>query len=383
MGYDIALTPCRSYERQEVEQALAEALEATGGLDFVRPGMTVALKVNLVTAMKPDRAATVHPEVVRALAAELVCRGAKVIVGDSPGGVFTAPYVRLVYDVCGMTAAAAEAGALLNDDFTQAEADFPAAARARRFPYTAWLGKVDAIIDVCKLKTHGMMGMSCAVKNFFGAIPGTKKPEFHYQYPRTEDFAHMLVDLYEYFAPRLCVCDAVVAMEGNGPTQGTPRPMGCLLVSRSGHLLDRTAAGLIGLGTEDVPTLRAAAERGLLPAEPAVYGDPAVFAVPDFRTVPTQAAVNFHILGGGPLGRLSDRVMERVLTARPRLTASLCVGCGKCAGVCPAEAISMVQGRPSIRRDKCIRCFCCQEFCPVGAMRVGRHPLARLLGGKS
>ena len=50
----------------------------------------------------------------------------------------------------------------------------------KRFPYTAWLQKADAVIDFAKLKTHGMAGMTCAVKNFFGAIPGTRKPEFHY-----------------------------------------------------------------------------------------------------------------------------------------------------------------------------------------------------------
>ena len=49
------------------------------------------------------------------------------------------------------------------------------------------------------------------------------KPEFHYKYPRAEDFANVLVDLYEYSKPRLCICDAVIGMEGNGPTQGSPR----------------------------------------------------------------------------------------------------------------------------------------------------------------
>ena len=384
MGFDAAISACRSYERQEVDRALAEAVEAAGGLDFVRPGMRVALKVNLVAAMKPDRAATVHPEVVCALVRLLRARGAEAVIGDSPGGLFSAPFVRHVYEVCGMTAAEAE-GARLNDDFTQTEVEFPGAVKAKSFPCTSWLLGADAVIDVCKLKSHGMMGLTGAVKNFFGAIPGTVKPEFHYKYPDAADFANMLVDLYEFFAPRLCICDAVVAMEGNGPTQGTPRPMGCLLAARSGHALDLAAAGLMGLEAADVPTLRAAAERGLVAADPAalaVYGDPAAFAAADFRTVPAQSTVAFHLLGSGPLGRLADRVAERVMTARPQLAADACVGCGKCAGICPAGAISMVRGKPRIDRRVCIRCFCCQEFCPVGAMRAGRNGVVRLLGGK-
>ena len=92
-------------------------------------------------------------------------------------------------------------GARLNNDFSTAEVSFPEAAQAKTFPYTAWLGKVDAIIDLCKLKTHAMMGMTCAVKSFFGSIPGARKPEFHYSYPRAEDFANVLADLYEYSKP--------------------------------------------------------------------------------------------------------------------------------------------------------------------------------------
>ena len=56
-----------------------------------------------------------------------------------------------------------------------------------------------------------------------------------------------------------------------------------------------------------------------------------------------------------------------------------CIGCGKCAGICPAQAITMNAGKPEIDRSACIRCFCCQEFCPKGAMRVGRTVIARIL----
>ncbi len=43
---------------------------------------------------------------------------------------------------------------------------------------------------------------------------------------------------------------------------GTPREIGCLLAGRNGHMLDAVAAELIGLKPQDIPTLRAAAERG-------------------------------------------------------------------------------------------------------------------------
>ena len=183
MNTEVSIVPCGSYEDAAAEEALRRVLEPIGGLDFVQPGMRVAVKLNLVAAMKPETAATVHPALVCALTRLLREKGAEVVLGDSPGGLFNAPALRRVYEVCGIRAAEA-CGAELNQDFSQEEADFPRAAVAKRFPFTSWLGKADAIIDFCKLKTHGMMGLTCAVKNFFGSVPGTQKPEFHYRYPK-------------------------------------------------------------------------------------------------------------------------------------------------------------------------------------------------------
>ena len=381
MNQTVALTACGSYDEPEVLDALERVCTQAGGLDWVQPGMRVALKLNLVSAMKPETAATVHPSVVCALVRLLQQRGAQVIIGDSPGGLYTPAALNHVYDVTGLRAAQA-LGAVLNTDVSVTEASFPAAVQARQFTCTAYLQQADAIIDVCKLKTHGMMGMSAAVKNFFGTIPGTMKPEYHYKYPKVADFSDMLVDLCEYWKPRLCICDAVFGMEGNGPTQGTPRKIGCLMAAQSAHALDLAACGLIGLTPSDIPTLAAAIRRGLCPEDPSALTlteDPALFTVPDYKTVPSQTSVFFSYGGDGAFGRLVGKVLQRVLTPYPKLRASACIGCRKCAKICPAHAITMENGKPRIRRSACIHCFCCQEFCPKGAMQVGRSAIMRLL----
>ena len=278
---------------------------------------------------------------------------------------------------------AAEAlGAELNGDFSVCSVSYPEAVQARSFTETAYLRNADAIIDVCKLKTHGMMGMTNAVKSFFGIIPGAMKPEYHYKYPKIEDFANMIVDLCEYCKPRLCICDAVVGMEGNGPTQGSARPIGCLLAAESPHALDLVACGLIGLRPDEVPTLTAAIRRGLCPESREalrVYGDADALAVADFQTVPSQASVFFRRGGKGPFSKLVDSFLFHLLTPYPKLHAKACVGCRKCANICPAKAITMQRGKPRIDRKACIHCFCCQEFCPKGAMQVGRNALMRIL----
>ena len=78
-------------------------------------------------------------------------------------------------------------------------------------------------------------------------------------------------------------------------------------------------------------------------------------------------------------GKLVNGAIAAILRPYPKLHRADCVGCQKCAQICPAHAITMQSGRPSIDRRACIHCFCCQEFCPKGAMCVGRTPIARLL----
>ena len=219
MCVNVSIVPCPNYEPETARRALAAVLEPLGGLAWVEPGMKIAVKANLVARMKPETAAATHPALVTELCRMLTERGAEVVVGDSPGGPFTAAWVGSVYTGTGMHAVEA-AGAQLNSDYSTCEVSFPEGNTVKSFPYTAWLEKADAVIDFAKLKTHAMAGMTCAVKNFFGAIPGTRKPEFHYMHPLTADFCDMLCDLAAYVKPRLTLVDAVMCMEGNGPTQG-------------------------------------------------------------------------------------------------------------------------------------------------------------------
>ena len=381
MKPDVVIVPCGGYSEEEVFPALEQALAPLGGLDWVAPGMKIAVKVNLVSSAKPEQAVTTHPGLVCALVKLLASRGADVVVGDSPGGLYNAAHLNRVYAAAGMKAVE-HWGGRLNQDFTEREASFPQGKVCRQFQYTAWLDGADAIIDFCKLKTHGMMAMTCGAKNMFGSIPGTMKPECHFRYPDPRDFARMIVDLDEYFKPCLTIVDAVDCMEGNGPTGGTPRHMGALLAAESPHKADLVCAGLIGLKREEVPTLEAALERGLIPASAeglTVEGDPAAFAIPDFQRITTGNSHLFQGDGKSLFGRVKGTVMNWALSQRPVVRKAECVGCGECRDVCPARAITMVDKKPRIDRKACIRCFCCQEFCPKSAMKVRRTAIAKLL----
>lgn len=378
---DVVLTRCQDYSTQEVERALREVLEPLGGLDWVKPGMKIAIKANLVTFLKPERAATTHPSLLCALVKELAERGADVVVGDSPGGLYNAAFVGRVYQATGMNQVE-QAGARLNWDFGHTPADYPQGKVCRQFTYTSYLGQADAIINFCKLKTHGMMAMTCGAKNMFGAIPGAMKPEYHFRYPNPRDFARMIVDLDEFFKPRLTIVDGVTCMEGNGPTSGTPRHVGLLAASESSHKVDLVCAKLLGLRREEVPTLEAALERGLIPRaveELTVQGNVEDFVVPDFQRIETGNGHLFEGDGKKLSSRLRGAVMAKIFSQRPKVVHKLCVGCGVCRDICPAKTIRIEKGKAVIDRKNCIRCFCCQEFCPKSAMVVHRTWVARML----
>lgn len=378
---DVSIVACKDYERANVDKALAEAISAVGGLEMITKGMKVGIKVNLVSGAKPEKAVTTHPEMVSSLVRMLLEKGAEVIVGDSPGGLYNAAYVGGIYSVSGMKAVE-KAGAKLNRDFSEKETEYPEAAVLKTFRYTAWLDNVDVIINFAKLKTHGMMGMSSAAKNMFGAIPGTVKPEYHFRFPDYDRFADMIVDLDEYFKPVLNIVDAVTGMEGNGPTAGTPRHIGCIIASKNPHKADMVCAEVLGIEPDKLPILRSAKRRGLCPEsveELDIYGDYKEFYIPDYENIAHAASIVFEKGKPNIVSKGVSAVIRFSVKSKPKLKKDECVGCRVCENICPAKAIVMKKGKAHIDRKACISCFCCQEFCPKGAMKSKRPFIARLI----
>lgn len=382
MSCDVSLVRCTDYKIDHMRQTLPRLLEPLGGLSWVTPGMKIVIKANLVSGKPPEDAVTTHPALLCVLTEMLKARGASsVVIGDSPGGVYNAAYLNRIYQKCGITAAE-QYGAVLNQNFGITEVHFPEAAVAHEFKYTAYLDDADAVINCCKLKTHGMMGMTCAVKNMYGMVPGSVKSEYHYRYSDPMDFARMIIDLNRAKPARLHIVDAVVGMEGNGPTAGTPREIGCLLAGYDPYRLDMICAGIIGLPPACIPTVAAAQELGLCPIEPddIATSEPwQSFIVPDFENIRNAEALAQQDGNVALWGRMKDRLMKVFMRSRPAVQRNECIGCAECGRICPAKVITMVNGKPRIDRKKCIRCFCCQEFCPVGAMKVHRTPIAKLL----
>jgi uncharacterized protein (DUF362 family)/NAD-dependent dihydropyrimidine dehydrogenase PreA subunit len=373
MGEDmslVAVAGCESYEMAAVRRAVAAALAPLGGIGrYVRPGMRVLLKPNLLSATELERAVTTHFAVVEAVAELVREAGATVLVGDSPAGPIESN--PRVWRVSGMVDAAERAGARLVpfDDVVWKRSNGADYFIARP------VFEADLVINLPKLKTHVLTLYTGAVKNLFGTIPGTRKREAHVRAPDVRNFGQLLVDVLELVRPGLTVLDGVWGQEGNGPgAGGTPRPYGCVAASTDAVALDEVVTEAMGYRAGEVLHLLQAQQRGLggsAPGAVRVEGDLRVLEFGRVRL--PRAPWRSFIPGwvGGPL--------RRAVRLRPRLEPAACVGCGRCSEVCPRETIT--PGRPPrFDLDECIGCMCCAEVCPEGAIEPRRNLLARLAG---
>lgn len=363
----VSLVKCGTYEDNNVMAALTETFAHLGGIEqYVKPGAKVALKVNLLTEKTPEEATTTHPALVKALTLLIQKAGGQVTIVDSPGGSYTEKSLQRIYRTSGLKQVAEETGATLNYDLSEVEITNPHGKFLKKLTVIKPLVDADFVINMPKLKTHGMMVYTGAVKNLFGAIPGVQKAEFHLRMPSYEDFADALIDIFLSIKPGLNVMDAVIGMEGDGPSAGDPRPIGLILASEDGFALDQVAIKIIRAEPLSIPVIKQGVARGLCHAD---QRDVEIIGA-DLNEVKMRS-FNIPQLKGNGVGMVGGPLAE-FMKPKPVFDHKKCIGCAECAKNCPARVIRMKNKRPEVDLTQCIRCFCCQELCPEKAVEIRR-----------
>lgn len=250
------------------------------------------------------------------------------------------------------------------------------------------------VINLPKLKTHFEAGMSVCLKNLMGCLVGQEnKKKTHLR------LAANIVRLNRAVRPGLHIVDALVAMEGLGPTRGTPVRCDALVFGENPYLVDLACARLVGFPDTAVRPLVEARRQGLVTPDmdafldgcdlPLLAGRP--FAPPKAGFLATfihspkrqkyflavRNTAFFRYLAGtdwfGALlfktGLRQDVFCREALRLDGLdLDAAACDGCGVCRDFCPRgldpAAVAAAGGDAA-----CIGCLYCFLVCPRRALR--------------
>lgn len=362
----VVLIPCSSYDEDTVYEAIKDGLLLLGGLQaFLHPEEHILLKPNLLKNAAPEKAVTTHPSVFAAMIRLLHENNYfDVCYGDSPGA--PANY-KAAADESGLQMQAEKYGVPLGDFSCGEETQYSEGKVCKIFMLCPEVNKADAIISMCKMKTHALENITGAVKNQYGCIFGSYKAAGHRLFPKGDLFADMLCDLNRCVGVRLFIMDGVVAMEGNGPASGTPKAMNVILLSADPVALDSVFAKLVYLDPHNVPTCVSGAKVGLGTMD---YNQIAILT-PDGEISAESAAEKY---GDTSFVVKRDKPVfpgKTEYSDHPVVNLDECIACGICQKACPVEgkAVHSGQGnKASYDYEKCIRCYCCQEMCPVGAI---------------
>jgi len=239
---------------------ISDALLAVGLDPEWLPGKNVLLKPNLVEPTRDCPHMTTHPAMILAAAEAFRYWGAQVTVGEGPGHVRDTDM------------ALAESGvgeALQSTGLQFADLNYQDVAwrknRGRRsclkgFYFPQSVAEADLIVSMPKMKTHHWVGVTAAMKNLYGTIPGCKygwpKNVLHYNgIPET------VVDINASLPRTIAIVDGIDCMEGDGPIMGSLKHMGLVIVGTCPTAVDATVCRLMQVDPYAVPYLKLAAGR--------------------------------------------------------------------------------------------------------------------------
>ncbi|MGV1099942.1 DUF362 domain-containing protein [Thiovibrio sp. JS02] len=286
----VSLAACRQYDRKLIRN---EIEQLAAGLDFSCPaGSRVLLKPNLVSAVRNRNLACTHPEFIAAAAEWFLEQGARVSIGDSPAFGTAKGVMR----VCGITEALKGLPvALINFE----------EPRPVRLASGLVVGvapavlECDLLVNLPKVKAHGQLYLSLAVKNYFGSVVGFRKPWLHARHGDIDNrFEALLVDLLGVLPAGLSLADGIVAMHVDGPVNGQPYPLGLLAAGVNPVALDTALIAVLGLPAAASPLWRECARRRLAGCTLAELAfplrRPEELAVTGFQAPKKLKPVSFH-----------------------------------------------------------------------------------------
>jgi uncharacterized protein (DUF362 family) len=229
-------------------------MQAAEWKTWVPAGARVVLKPNLCASVSEKVLGTnTHAEITEAVCRVLLERTKNIVIGESD---HLRQKADRGFDLSGYPPMAARLGVDLVN-FSEVPWRPVRCEPAGEIALPAILLDADVFITLPVLKTHALTYFTGALKNQWGCLPQYNRILWH------KYLDEMLVSLHQLLKPRFVLMDAIVGMEGRGPTNGKPRKLDVLLASQDAVALDATAMRLVGLDPARARHIGMAGEAGL------------------------------------------------------------------------------------------------------------------------
>lgn len=242
--------------RRTIEEALLAFGLQTGGLR----GKRVLLKPNLVEPTRDIPHMTTHPAVIVAAAEAFRGWGAEVTVGEGPGHVRDTEMALLESGVQEALDTARLPFADLNYEEVAWVENRGRASQLKGFYFPRSVVEADLVVSLPKMKTHHWVGVTAAMKNLYGVIPGIK-----YGWPKNvlhhAGIPETVFDINASLGKTICIVDGIDCMEGDGPIMGGCKHLGVIVAGTNLPAVDATVCRLMELNPNRVNYLRLAENR--------------------------------------------------------------------------------------------------------------------------
>lgn len=250
-----------TYQQPLLDQAVDRLLSSSVTAGTLRTAQ-VLLKPNLITAGNGMLPCT-DGRFIAAVARWFLAQGARVAVGDSP----SFGSARAVLAAIGALTSLEALGVSVVEFKQSRGIVLPCGQKAAMA--TAAMD-CDLLINLPRVKAHSQMGVTMAVKNYFGCLSGFHKPWWHMAHGGAEGrFSALLIDLLAVLPASISLVDGIVAMHSTGPIHGEPFSLGLIASGANPVAIDTALLSVLGIKPAQSPLWRAARRAEIRGTEPA------------------------------------------------------------------------------------------------------------------
>ncbi|MBR9705394.1 DUF362 domain-containing protein [Candidatus Pacearchaeota archaeon] len=344
--HKVSIVTCNTYNNEEVKQALLDSLK---NIDFnFKNNLKILIKPNILGPHTPEQGITTHPIIIEELCKILKNYNADIYIGDSSGLNTKKSLIKSKISNLSKYAT------IIN--FDEKEKNYIKIGK-ENISIPKIVFNVDLIINMPKLKTHGLTRVTLSVKNLYGCIQGKTKAFLHVKYPNPKNFSKLLINLENKIKPQLNIIDGIIGLEGNGPgTAGTPIKSNIIITSKNPYANDIITSNIMGFNPYDIHTNKFSNIK-----------------IQDIETIGNSKNLKLNFKKPNiPLIRFFHPLLA--IFPKPKITfeKDKCIRCLKCQEKCPTNAI-IINPNQICYHKKCIRCLCCIEVCPNAAIYLKDH----------